>query len=333
MGAALGNAVSRVARVDLSQARTLAASTGGAGLAVAFGAPLAGLMFVLEEVDRSFRTQLLLTGLVSVCAGTAVAGLLLGHRLDLPVAAGAQMPAQLPLHVLLGVVMGAAGVGYNRLTLRLLDCAASLRSVPPEVLAASVGGVVALTTVADPRASGEGGAVALQLLTGTIPVTTMVGLLALRWVLGPLCYAVGTPGGIFAPLLAVGALAGSLLAAIAHAAGLTADSTALVVTGMVAFFAGVVRAPITGAVLLLEMTGAMTLILPVLTAAAVATATADLLGGPPIYDSLRDRLPAYRRAGQPLRAGSAAVVRRSLSAGDAKPKSPGGGDRDRGTFP
>ncbi len=114
----------------------------------------------------------------------------------------------------------------------------------------------------------------------------------LRFVLGALCYAARTPGGLFAPMLVLGAQLGLLCGALCRLAfpHLGIEPEAFAIVGMAAFFAGVVQAPVTGIVLATEMTGAFTTLLPMLAACFAAMLAANLMRSPPIYDSLRERL-------------------------------------------
>ena len=109
-----------------------------------------------------------------------------------------------------------------------------------------------------PQLVGEGTLLTRDVLAGDVAMWSLAGYLVVRGVLGPLSYSVGTPGGLFSPLLALGAVWGALFHGLADAAlpGAGAGSTAFAVVGMAAFFAGVVRAPLTGVALILEMTGA-----------------------------------------------------------------------------
>jgi CIC family chloride channel protein len=111
----------------------------------------------------------------------------------------------------------------------------------------------------------------------------------LRFVLGSVSYAAATPGGLFAPLLVLGAQSGLLFGTacdrwLPFAA---AQPLAFAVVGMAAFFTAVVRAPVTGIVLVTEMTASFTLLLPMLAVSFTAMAVPTLLGDPPVYDSLR----------------------------------------------
>ena len=128
-----------------------------------------------------------------------------------------------------------------------------------------------------------------------MPLSVVVGLLALRFVAGPLSYAAAVPGGLFAPLLAVGTLWGVLFAGGADVV-LPGNQMSLVVpmaiVGMAAFFGATVRAPVTGIVIVVEMTATTSVVVPMLAATAAAVLAAELLQSPPIYDSLRERMPA-----------------------------------------
>jgi chloride channel protein, CIC family len=112
-----------------------------------------------------------------------------------------------------------------------------------------------------------------------------------RFAVGPLAYAAQTPGGLFAPMLVVGATFGATCGIALHALApsLLPDATALTVVGMAGFFAATVRAPITGMTLALELTAVSTLFVPMLATCSVAAAIPTLMREPPIYDALRER--------------------------------------------
>jgi CIC family chloride channel protein len=114
----------------------------------------------------------------------------------------------------------------------------------------------------------------------------------LRFGLGAVSYAAPVPGGLFAPILVLGAqlglLCGALCALALPDAGL--DPVAFAVVGMAAFFTGVVQAPVTGIVLVIEMTASFTMLLPMIAAGFAAMLVPNLLHGVPIYDSLRERV-------------------------------------------
>ncbi|MGH8025054.1 MAG: chloride channel protein, partial [Limisphaerales bacterium] len=143
-----------------------------------------------------------------------------------------------------------------------------------------------------PDLIGAGDNLTQRVLSGLAVAGAIPLILAIRFFLGPVSYAARTPGGLFAPLLVVGALIGFLFGNVCQEAfpALAIEPQAFAVVGMAAFFTGVVRAPVTGIVLVIEMTAAFTTLLPMLVACFAAMVAANLLNNPPIYESLRERL-------------------------------------------
>jgi CIC family chloride channel protein len=171
-----------------------------------------------------------------------------------------------------------------------------MRRISPETQAAMVGGVVGLLAFFAPQTIGSGESQVQAMLDGGHALATIAILFAVRLVLGPLCYAPGLPGGLFAPLLAIGAAAGLLMGMVAETLipGLSNPLAAFAAVGMGALFVAVVGAPVTGIALVVEMTGATSLFVPLLATCASALAVPALLGVRPIYDILRDRDKARR---------------------------------------
>lgn len=300
MGAAVGGEVSRRASLDPHDTRTLSSALAGAGLGVAFSAPLGGAVFVLEELDRAIRTRLLVATLIGSSVALATAYLIVGREPVLPVGRVDQGPLWvLPLYVVLGALVAVLGMYYNRLIVWNLDLMHRWRSWPAEAKAAVIGAVVGLLGVAAPWLVGGGEILADRVLNVDFPFGTLLVILLVRWFLGPLSYSAGTPGGLFAPLLVVGATIGSVLAVgvntLIPSAGLPVAAFAIV--GMSAFFAAVVRSPLTGIVLCVEMTATTAVLVPMLIAAGTAMVVCTMLGSTPIYDVLRERLIRAQGAG------------------------------------
>ncbi|MFJ4776719.1 ClC family H(+)/Cl(-) exchange transporter [Streptomyces sp. NPDC088762] len=294
MGASIGAEAGRRTGLGAEDARLLHAALSGAGLATAFTAPLGGLLFVCEEVTRTVRPRLVLLTIIGTATAVASSWFIVG---DTPVFAVSGVPVPpvwtLPVFLLFGASAGALGAAYSGLVVGMLAMGDRLTRVPPVVRAAAIGAVVGLLMAYDPLLAGGGDPLSERLLAGHSPaVATLALYLAVRFVAGPLSYAAATPGGLFAPLLALGALWGTLAHAVADPL-LPADSAGpgvFAAAGMAALFAGVVRAPVTGVVLVVEMTGATPLLVPLLVACFAATLTADRLESEPVYDSLRRRM-------------------------------------------
>jgi len=292
MAATIGKAWARLFKLRPGDHRALLAAGAGAGLAAAFNAPLAGAIFVFEELLRRFELRVAVATLAACSGGLVIMRTLIGDHLvfAVPTIAVDLFPGYF-LFLAFGVIMGALGVVYSRMVVAGLDISDRMLHVRPEMQAAVVGGVFGLLAFFAPGAIGGGESQVQAMLNGRDTFGTIASLFAARLVLGPLSYAPGLPGGLFAPLLVIGAAAGLLFGTGLESTipALTPPLAALAAVGMGALFAAVVGAPVTGIALVVEMTGATTLFVPLLTACAGAVAVPALLGSRPIYDTLRDR--------------------------------------------
>ncbi|MFN8498829.1 MAG: ClC family H(+)/Cl(-) exchange transporter [Anaerolineae bacterium] len=293
MGSVIGSWCGRWLRLPDEDIRSLQAATAGAGLGVAFNAPLGGTLFVFEEVARVFRVRLAVMALAASAVAMGVAHLLLGNPIEFTVTPPT-MPGFLALavYLALGLALGVLGAAYNRVIIIGLDIFERVAVYPVELRAALVGAVVGGLAWFDPWLVGGGDVINQRVLVGSIPLTTLAAVFLLRWFLGPFCYSASTPGGLFAPLLVIGAAFGFLFAGVLGVLmpGLGLSPVAFAIVGMSTFFVSVVRSPLTGLVLVIEMTATTTLIAPMLVAAAAALLVTTLLGSSPIYDTLRERM-------------------------------------------
>jgi CIC family chloride channel protein len=147
------------------------------------------------------------------------------------------------------------------------------------------------------------------MLLGGVAIATVPAAFAVRFGLGAVSYAAATPGGLFAPLLTLGAQVGVIFAWICAQVlpGFDIQPEGFALVGMAAFFTGVVRSPITGIILVTEMTANVTLLLPMIGACFIAMLVPTLLSDAPIYDALRERTaralrPSQRRTPETHRA-------------------------------
>ncbi len=295
MGAAIGAQAARNAKLPDHEVRMMQTALGGAGLAVAFNAPIGGTLFTLEEVTRSFRVKTVLATVFAASVAVGCSRLVLGDHSEFELDPGVVEPelVWLPLFVVFGLLTGVLGAGYNRLVLLFLDHVASVHRIPSAAKAALIGAVIGLVMYIYPRAVGGGEELTEAILIGEkFLLSVIVGYLLLRFVAGPLSYSAPVVGGLFAPMLAVGALWGIFfieVVGLVWPGEIGFLAVPMAVVGMAAFFGASVRAPMTGMVLVLEMTASTAAIVPILAATASAVLVAYLVGSPPIYDSLRER--------------------------------------------
>jgi len=291
MGAALGQLASERLGPHPHANRALIAAGAAAGLATAFNAPLASIVFVTEELREHFeyRFATIQAVILACCAAVIVSGRMLGQGPDMPMPDLDMAPLEaLPLFLVLGLVIGALGVLFNGL---LLGSVASFRAfgAPGAYIAAAAAGLIlgALLWFM-PNAVGGGESLVVHLLLGQPALLFLIALFAVRLLTTVGSYGLGLPGGIFAPMLALGTVCGAAFAGlISHfAPTLALAPEVFAVAAMGALFAATVRAPLTGIILVIELTGAQELALPIILTCLSATFTAEGLGGRPIYSSL-----------------------------------------------
>lgn len=307
MGATIGNLFGEWFRLGWRNSRVLLAAGAGAGLAAAFNAPVAGAIFVLEELTREFELNTAIAAIGASATAISVSQAILGTAPDFHVGKLAVVGAEVtPLFFLFGVIAGGAAVLYCEALLGVMSLAQSLDRRRVGLYAALTGAVVGALAWLAPDIVGGGDAITQYTLLGTQPLAALLFVFFFRFGFGAVSYATGTPGGIFAPMLVLGAQLGLIYGRICQFIfpGLDLQPVGFAVVGIAAFFTGVVRAPLTGIILATEMTANVDLLLPMLGACFAAMLAPSLLRCAPIYDSLREL--TLRRDGAPLESVSAA---------------------------
>jgi CIC family chloride channel protein len=286
IGSALGSTLGRAARLPESQLRILVACGAAGAIAATFNAPIAGVFFALELLLRDFAARSFgVVVLASVTASIVGRSLLGDHPfLALPTFTIVN-PSQFALFAVLGLAAGLTGVGFTKVLYAIEDaCDWAWRG--PEWLRPVAGGLLlGLLLFALPQMYGVGYPVLETGVQGGYALGFLALLLAGKVVATSLTIGIGGSGGVFAPSLFIGAMLGAAFGEVAGAmfpvfAGQT-GTFALV--GMGAVFAGATRAPITAAIILFELTGEYTIILPLLLAVVVATSISRLLSKDTIY--------------------------------------------------
>lgn len=276
--------------------RGLIIAGGGAGVAAAFNTPLAGIVFAIEEMARSFEERssgILLTAVI--IAGLA-AVYVQGNYTYFGATDATLSGASGWLGVLLcGLAGGVLGGGFSRLLLviatrGLPGRAGRFMRTYPVRFAAACGIVLALIGIASGGAVyGSGYEEAKSLLEGTGQLSAGYGIWKMLATF--VSFISGIPGGLFAPSLSAGAGVGQAVASLLS----QADPGALVVVGMAAYFAGVVQAPITAFVIVMEMTGNHDMVVPLMLATLLATAVSRMICPRPLYKALADNYLARCR--------------------------------------
>jgi len=292
MGGAVGQMVSGWFPCTPRERQSLIAAGAGAGLAAAFNAPLSGLVFVLEEVQRDFAPTIFTATLIASVAADVVMRLLAGQVPVFHVVTHATPSLEsLPAALLIGVLAGVLGVAFNRGLVRSLDLFQTLKTWPAWAVGGVTGAAIGLVGWLVPDVLGGGDRLVQRTLGGEVSLGAIAPLFVIRFVLTMASYGCGAPGGIFAPLLVLGAQIGLAIGIVGHHLVPTAihEPVVFAMVGMAAYFTAIVRAPLTGIVLMIEMTADYAMALPLVVACVTAYGVAEMLGDRPIYEALLER--------------------------------------------
>jgi CIC family chloride channel protein len=294
MGGNLGEMLGEAFRCTRKRRDVLIAAGSAAGLAAAFNAPLAAVLFVIEEMRNQFNFSFINFKIVAISCvmSTIVLHAIIGSQAAIPMAVFALPSLQsLWLFFVLGLFVGVVGWIFNVALMKCLYKMDTLtyRQRQLYVLAVSAGiGYIALT---HPSMVGGGYEIIEKSLTMHLTFSMLIIVFIIRFITTLVCYNTGVPGGIFAPMLALGTLFGIAASYILQwlMIDMSVHPGMFAVAGMGALFSAAVRAPVTGIVLVVEMTQNYSLILPLMVSCLTSTTVMQLVGNPPIYTQLLKR--------------------------------------------
>ncbi len=272
--------------------RQLVLAGAAAGLSAAFNTPLAGIVFAIEELTRSFEARasgVLITAII--IAGVIALGLNGNYTYFGTIQIGEHFPKQLALAVLLtAVVTGIAGGIFGWLLLNtarwIPEPLRTLHAERPIAFAALCGFVIAFVgLISGGTTFGSGYAEARGLLDGREQLSMFYPLLKMVSMIGS--YLPGIPGGIFAPSLSIGAGFGNVL----HTVFSSVQLQMLIALAMVGYMAAVTQSPITSFVIVMEMINGHALVISLM-ATALISARVSRIFVPPLYETLAARYMA-----------------------------------------
>jgi H+/Cl- antiporter ClcA len=292
IGAAVGQGFAKVFKRVKIEEKYLITSGASAGLAAAFNAPLAGAMFALEEVHKNFSPLVLLSGLSAALSSDFIASSFFGLKPILNLKNLEVIPLQLyGFVVVLGIIIGVAGVVFNEVLLKTQNLYAKQKWLPKEMRIIIPLIISVFLGIFLPQALGGGNDLITSMLTKNYAITILLVLVVFRFFFTMICYGSGAPGGIFLPLLAIGALIGNVYGVtVGHIFNLNSVYVNnFIILAMAGYFTAIVRAPITGIILITEMTGSFNHLLSLSVISIVAYLVADILNSEPIYEALLEK--------------------------------------------
>ncbi|NOZ08198.1 MAG: H(+)/Cl(-) exchange transporter ClcA [FCB group bacterium] len=295
LGANIGKMIKDIFRHPDHKTNTLVSAGAAAGLASAFNAPLAGVIFVIEEMHGHFRYTFISVAAIMVASGTAdfVVRLLVGAD---PVIKMVVFPSPalsgIWLFIVLGFLFSFVGYLFNKLLIVSLNLFSNFSRTVMVLCVVGAGLVIAAVGILNSNMIGGGYSTIRMVLDHAHTLQFLIILFTGRMLLTIFSYSTGLPGGIFAPLLALGVVFGMLFGSFLQPffPELILHPGVFAVAGMAGIFASTVRAPLTGLVLAVEMTSNFELILPLIITAVTAALITAQIGNQPIYTTLLERL-------------------------------------------
>ncbi|MBT3173699.1 MAG: H(+)/Cl(-) exchange transporter ClcA [Lentimicrobiaceae bacterium] len=294
IGANVGKMIKDIFKQSEDKTNPLISSGAAAGLACAFNAPFAGIIFVIEEMHSQFKYNFYSIAAIMVASGTAdlVVRLIVGPHPSIEMTIFQSPPIYaLWMFAILGGLFSFIGYAFNKLLVVTLDIFKNISKMAILLVGIIGGIIIVIIGVYFPEVIGGGYHTIYKALGHSFTIYTLVLVLCVRFVLTILSYGIGVPGGIFAPMVALGVIFGMLYGNVMdnYFPELIPHAGVFAVAGMAGMFAAVVRAPITGLVLAIEMTSNYELILPLIITTVTASVVTAQLGNEPIYTTLLRR--------------------------------------------
>ena len=312
IGSAIGSALGQVLRVTDDEMRVLVGCGAAAGIAATFNAPMAGAIFALEVILADFALSTFTPIILSSVLATVISRSFLGNFPAFQVPHyQLESPVELGFYLVLGLVAGCVAVAFTTFLYKSEDAWDALKM--PEYAKATIGGLmIGAIGLYFPQVMGVGYAAIDTALLNQELWTVLLLLAPLKIIATSMTIGSGGSGGIFAPSLFMGAMAGGAFGAGVHALfpELTAQPGAYALVGMGAVVAGTTHAPIQAFLILFELTQDYRIILPLMICCVISTVVASTLKKESIYT-----LKLLRR-GINIREGKDVNLLQSLKVGD-----------------
>ncbi|MEH2156485.1 chloride channel protein [Nostoc sp.] len=290
IGAALANQLSNWVPTSPEHRRQLIAAGAGAGLAAAFNAPIAGVLFVVEELLQDVSGITLGTAILASFIASVISRLYGSHSLDLNQTLAFShttfFAQEIPFYLILGVLAGLLGILFNKSVLASLAFNRRLVNLSLPWRIGIVGLISGLAIALLPIAFRNNAGLREILLIGNVNWLFAAIAFLVQFALIILTYGSGAPGGLLVPTLGLGAALGYLVGATEHSLLGMSAATTYAHVGMAGFFSAVSKVPITAVVIVFEMTTDFNLVLPLMIVSVVAYLVAEKIDPRSLYDLL-----------------------------------------------
>ena len=288
VGGALANQLSRIFPTSPDYRRQMIAAGAGAGLAAAFNAPIAGVLFVVEELLQDVSSLTLGTAILASFIGAVVSLWLGGHGFTTELTALQTnfSPQEIPFYLILGVLAGLLGALFNQAIIASLSFNRRWSRFGLPVRVGFAGLICGLAIAFLPIPFRDSTGLRETLTAGELSAPVTIVAFIAQFILTLIAYGSGAPGGLFAPSLLLGASLGYLVGICEHSLlGITTPTT-YALAGMGTFFSAAVRVPVTAIVIVFEMTADFNLVLPLMIGSVVAYLVGEKVAPGSLYDRL-----------------------------------------------
>lgn len=293
LGAAVGQGFGEKTKLKGTGLRVMIAGGAAAGLSSAFNAPIAASLFVTEEIYHNFSPLIWTTALSASVTANLVSLYFFGMTPVLHMAYSHTLPLWQYFHlIILGIFLGLLGLVYDKFTLGVPKVYSKIFKFPrwfhgiiPLIILVPIG-------LLFPSTLGGGNSLIISLGSHPTATTIFLGLFILRLLFSTVSFGSGLPGGIFLPILSLGAILGGLYGSFMADIGLMPRIYVVnfIIYAMAGYFACISKAPFTAILLVTEMVGSIKHLMPLAVVALVAYMVVDLLRGEPIYAAMLDNI-------------------------------------------
>lgn len=297
LGAVGGKGIAKWLKASPVEERSLIASGAAAGLAAAFNAPIAGLLFVVEEVYHHFSRFFWVSTLAASLVANFVSLLIFGLTpvLDMPDDIPLMSLSQYWIYLVMGIFLGLSGFIYEKAVLNVgkvyewigqrLHVDKAYHPIFAFILIIPIGLYL-------PQILGGGNQLILSLTEQSFTFQALLAYFIIRFIWSMISYGSGLPGGIFLPILALGSLLGALIGTICLHFGLISQEQfpIFIILGMSGYFGAISKAPLTAMILVTEMVGDIRNLMPLGLVTLMAYIIMDLLKGAPVYEAMLEKM-------------------------------------------
>lgn len=290
IGGSVAKIVAKILRRDEIETQYMITAGSSAGLAAAFNAPLAGTLFSLEEIHKTFSHYVMVPCIIASIIANYISFLALGESSAFSFKVLQTLPVRyIYMAIVIGIFTGFIGVLFNvsligaQKIYKKTGLSVTGKLILVMVIAIIVGYFLHFTT-------GGGHMLAENVAEDIFPLRTLIFILFIKLIYTCLSYGSGAQGGIFLPVLVLGGVTGAVLykLLLPYASGIDGYYVNFIILGMAGILTAVVRAPIMSILLVTEMTGSFSHLISLTVVSIVAYFIAETLNNPPIYESLFD---------------------------------------------